>query len=108
MKKLLTSALLGSLLIAGCATAPAEPPVVVSKPVEAKVEVSTSCVSAIPQPDSDFLSDAILLTGSGSQVADNLWADHLERRDYIAKLVAALSGCVMSSANAQAAGQTSQ
>lgn len=94
MKRLLTCALLCSAMLAGCVSAPTQPTLTETKAVEAKVIVSTPCVAAIPQPDTEFLSDKLLLTGSGSQVADQLWADHLERRDYIDKLVAALTGCM--------------
>jgi hypothetical protein len=93
MMKSRICALLCSALVAGCAVAPAETPIIQTKAVEAKVIVSTPCVSAIPAAP-DLLSDKDLLTGSGKQVADQLWADHLEQRDYIGELVAALTGCV--------------
>jgi hypothetical protein len=97
-------ALLCSALLAGCVSAPSQPPIVETKAIEAKVEVSTPCVSALPQPDMEFLSDKALLTGTGSQVADQLWADHLERRDYIDKLLAALTGCMAPSGPSKLAG----
>jgi hypothetical protein len=93
MTKLRICVLVCSALLAGCAVAPAEPPVIQTKAIEAKVIVSTPCVSAIPSAP-DLLSDRDLLTGTGKQVADQLWADHLEQRDYIGELVAALTGCM--------------
>lgn len=88
MMKLLAFALACSL--AGCATAPA--PVTIEKPIEVKIPVAVPCVKGLPdQPV--FLDDRALLTGSGAQVFDRVWADHLARRDYIDELRAVLIGC---------------
>ncbi|WP_175787603.1 hypothetical protein [Burkholderia anthina] len=93
MKNWLICALACSLaLLGGCATAPA--PVTVATPVEAKVPVPVPCIQEVPQPPAPFLSDADLLEGSGAQVADKLWADHIARRDYIASLTGVLLACV--------------
>lgn len=94
MTKSLICALACSVILGGCAVTPAAPPVLETKAIEAKVIVSTPCVSAIPAAP-DLLSDRDLLTGTGKQVADQLWANHLEQRDYIGELVAALTGCVL-------------
>lgn len=93
MKNWLICALACSLaLLGGCATAPG--PVTVATPVVANVPVSVPCIQEVPQPSTSFLSDADLLAGSGSQVADKLWADHIARRDYITSLTSVLLACV--------------
>lgn len=88
MPKLLAFALLCSL--AGCATT--IPPVTIVKTVEVKVPVPVACISD-PLRAPAFLDDRTLLTGSGAQVFDKVWADHLARRDYIDELQALVDGC---------------
>jgi hypothetical protein len=85
-------AVLCSILLAACVTAPEQPPVMATQTVEVKQAVPVPCVDTIP-PAPAFLSDRALLTGSGAVVADQLWSDHLERRDYIDQLVAVLLKC---------------
>lgn len=86
MKSLLLAPL---LLLAACATAPA----VIEKPVEVKVPVAIKCLQFAPDKPA-FLDDVDLLTGSGAQVFDRVWADHLARRDYEGELEAALGACI--------------
>lgn len=85
-------AVLCSLLLVACAVAPEQPPVMNTQTVEVKQAVPVPCVDAIPAAPA-FLSDKALLTGSGAVVADQLWSDHIERRDYIDQLLAVLLKC---------------
>lgn len=79
-------------LLAGCVGAPPKP-AVISKPVVVKVAVPVPCIDKIP--DAPVLeSDRDLLAGSGAQVFDKVWADHLSRRDYQGVLLAALKACL--------------
>lgn len=92
--KSLAFALACSLLVACGAKQQDVKPVIVDKPVQVDVAVAVPCLKKIPLSSVDFLSDAALLTGSGAQVADNLWADHLGRRDYENKLISAIQACI--------------
>ena len=81
-----------SLLMAGCSTT--QPvPAVISRPVEVKIPVPVPCISAIPAGP-DFMTDRVLLQGSGAQVFDKVWADHKMRQDYEGELLAALTACI--------------
>lgn len=93
--KSLACALLCSLLVACGVKHEDIKPVIVDKPVTVDVAVAVPCLEKIPVSHVQFLSDLALLTGSGAQVADNLWADHLGRRDYENKLVAAIQACIV-------------
>lgn len=76
-------------------SAPVKPKAaIVAKPVTVDVAVAVPCLKNIPVNRDSFLSDRDLLAGSGAQVADNLWADHLGRRDYEDKLLAAIQACI--------------
>lgn len=88
MTKLLAFALACSL--SACASAPA--PVTIEKPIEVKIPVAVPCIKKVPDGPA-FLDDQALLAGSGAQVFDRVWADHLARRDYINELRAVLLGC---------------
>jgi hypothetical protein len=91
MRKSLAFVLACSLL-AGCAGVPPKP-AVVSLPVVAKEAVAVSCVKEIPKAPT-FASDKDLLTGSGAQVFDKVWADRLSRRNYEDVLIAVLEACL--------------
>lgn len=78
--------------LAACAIAPIQAPVMDTQTVTVKVEVPVPCVDSIPDAPL-FLADADLLAGSGSQAADHLWIDHIQRKDYIAQLLAVLLKC---------------
>lgn len=93
MMRLLACALACSALQIGCAVGPTQPQVIVNKPVEAKIEVPVPCLSSLP-PTPAFQPERDLLTGSGSQVVDQLWIDHKLSHDYIGTLLAALTACV--------------
>ena len=81
-----------SLVLAACAVAPVQPPVMDTRTVTVTQEVPVPCVTTPPASPA-FQSDRDLLSGSGKQVADQLWIDHIEREDYEAQLVAVLAGC---------------
>lgn len=87
MTKLLAFALACSL--SACASAP---PVTIEKPIEVKIPIAEPCIKQVPDAPA-FLDDRALLDGSGAQVFDRVWADHLARRDYINELRAVLLGC---------------
>lgn len=91
MRKSLAFVLACSLL-AGCVGMQPKP-AVISEPVVAKVAVPVPCITKIPDAPA-FASDKELLTGSGGQVFDKTWADHLMRRDYENVLIAVLEACV--------------
>lgn len=80
-------------LLGGCVTAPI-PPAIISNPVEVKIPVPVPCVKQVPAAPT-LSDDKSLLTGSGAQVFDNVWADHLSRRNYEGELSAAIAGCVI-------------
>jgi hypothetical protein len=61
--------------------------------VEVKVAVPVPCIDSIP-PGPPVLSDKQLMSGSGAQVVDKLWIDHLQGKDYTARLVAVLLACI--------------
>ena len=86
------SALACSLALAACGVAPAQAPVMNTQTVTVTAEVPVPCVDSIPASP-EFQSDADLLSGTGSQVADKLWADHIEHKDYVADLLAVLMKC---------------
>lgn len=90
--KSLIFALSCSLALAACDSAPVQPPVMDTQTITVTREVPVPCVSTLPVAPA-FQVDKDLLTGSGKQVADQLWIDHIERKDYEAQLVAVLIGC---------------
>lgn len=91
MLKSAAFALACSLLV-GCA--PMQPkPAVITKPVEVDIAVAVPCLKKIPDSPA-FASDLELMTGSGAQVFDKVWADHLGRRDYEDTLIAAMLACL--------------
>lgn len=79
-------------LLAGCASMQPKP-AVISRPVEVKIAMPVSCITKIPDQPA-FSSDRDLLTGSGAQIFDKVWADHLSHRDYENILIAALEACL--------------
>ncbi len=98
MKSLLF-ALACSLALTNClsacgelAAAPPAPPVMDVKTVDVKIQTPVPCVKNRPVPPA-AVSDRDLLTGSGAQVFDKTWADHIEKGDYIAQLETIVSGC---------------
>lgn len=92
MTKSLAFVLACSFLLAACA-APVVPPLMNTQTVEVKVPVPVPCVDAIPVGPT-ILTDKQLMSGSGAQVVDQLWIEHLQTRDYVARLVAVLIVCV--------------
>lgn len=97
MKNFKSFALACSLAFAlsACGISPPQPaPLMHTETVTVAKQVPVPCVDSIPQPAQPFLTDKALLTGSGAQVADQLWADHLEQKDYVGELLAVLQGCV--------------
>jgi len=95
MRNFIVFALACSLLTA-CGVKHTMPkPIIVAKPVTVDVAIAVPCLKKIPTDKYKFLSDKDILTGSGAQQADNLWADHLERRDFGDKLLAAIQACLV-------------
>ncbi|RKP44695.1 hypothetical protein [Pararobbsia silviterrae] len=93
MKSLLC-ALLCSAALAACASGPAIAPAPVLDVKVQTVDVPTpvACVDKVPDKPA-LLSDQDLLAGSGAQVVDQLWRDHVQRRDYEAVLEPIVSKC---------------
>lgn len=88
-------ALAFSLALVACAVAPAQPPVMDTQTLSVAKEVPVPCLNAadVPQPSQALLADKDLLSGTGSQVADKLWVDHMVRSDYIGDLLAVMLKC---------------
>lgn len=79
-----------SALLAACAG----PPALDVQTIKASVPVPVPCIDPSKVPAApDFLSDADLLTGTGEQVVDKLWRDHIERRDYDGLLSPIVQNC---------------
>jgi hypothetical protein len=95
--KSLVFALVCSLLVA-CGAAPIKP-AIIYKTQDVDIAVAVPCLKKIPQQQKSFLSDQDLLSGSGAQVFDKVWADHLGRRDDEQKLLAAMQACIAPPAN---------
>lgn len=85
-------------LLAGCMGMQTKP-AVISKPVVAKEAIAVSCIKEMPKAPA-FASDKDILAGSGAQVFDKLWADHLSHRDYENVLLAVLEACLAPSQSA--------
>ena len=87
------SAIACSVALSACACAvPPSPPALDVKTITASVPVPVPCVDKVPDAP-QLLSDKNLMTGSGQQVIDQLWRDHLLQRDYIGELTPLVLGC---------------
>lgn len=81
-----------STTLVACA-GPAPPPLMDTQTVQVKVAVPVPCIDALPAGPA-MLTDKQLMTGSGADVVDQLWIEHLQMRGYNAQLVAVLLACM--------------
>lgn len=78
--------------LGGCVTTGEVPLAVISKPAKVSAPEPVPCLAA-PHKSPVFSTDKELLTGSGAQVFDKVWSDHLARRGYEHDLAASLAAC---------------